>query len=63
MQDLLTYSEVAALLRTPESTVRYWRHMGSGPTSFKIGRRVVFKRTDVDAWLAHQQATTSSGAA
>lgn len=39
--DLLTTAEVALILRTSPSTVRYWRHLGTGPRSFKLGRRVV----------------------
>ena len=41
MQDeLLTISEVADILRAPVATLRYWRHLGTGPHSFRIGRTV-----------------------
>jgi len=53
--DLLTTAEVAQIMRSPVSTLRYWRHLGSGPRSFHVGRRVVYRRTDVTAWL-HEQA-------
>lgn len=53
---LLTVPEVASLVRAPESTVRYWRHMGTGPKSFKVGRRVMFRQEDVEAWLEEQYA-------
>lgn len=33
-QDLLTITEAAHLLRTPVATLRYWRHIGTGPRSF-----------------------------
>jgi len=39
MAKYLTTAEVAELLRAPVETVRYWRHVGKGPTSFKVGRR------------------------
>jgi excisionase family DNA binding protein len=48
----LTTDEVAELLRTPAETVRYWRHEGKGPRSFKVGRRVLYAVTDVDAFIA-----------
>ncbi len=32
--DLLTISEAAEVLRTPVATLRYWRHLGTGPHSF-----------------------------
>ena len=53
-EDLLTITEAAELLRTPVATQRYWRHLGSGPHGFRLGRRVVYRRTDVDAWLNQQ---------
>nr|WP_244275539.1 helix-turn-helix domain-containing protein [Mycobacterium europaeum] len=39
----------------PASTWRYWASMGTGPHSFKIGRRRVWRRTAVEAWLAEQE--------
>ena len=32
MAKYLTTDEVAEMLRTPPETVRYWRHIGKGPT-------------------------------
>ena len=29
--ELLTISEVAAIVRAPIATLRYWRHLGNGP--------------------------------
>lgn len=55
MPEYLTTTEVAALLRTPSETVRYWRHVGKGPKSFKVGRRVLYSESDVFAWIADQQ--------
>ncbi len=53
--DLLTMAEVAAIVRAPVATLRYWRHLGTGPRSFRVGRGVRYWRTDVSAWLEHQQ--------
>ncbi|NEE03841.1 helix-turn-helix domain-containing protein [Phytoactinopolyspora halotolerans] len=47
----LTTTEVAELLRTPVETIRYWRHVGKGPRSFKIGRRVLYAHHDVQAFV------------
>jgi DNA-binding transcriptional MerR regulator len=49
--DLMTTAEVALLARAPVSTVRYWRHMRIGPASFRLGRRVLYRRCDVLQWL------------
>lgn len=60
--DLLTVEEVAKLTRTPEGTLRYWRHRnrGEGPKCFKLGRRVVYLRADVDQWLADRYANATA---
>jgi hypothetical protein len=34
---LLTLPEAAAYLRTPIATLRYWRHVGSGPQGYASG--------------------------
>jgi excisionase family DNA binding protein len=52
IQRYLTTAEVAELLRTSPETVRYWRHIGSGPKSFKVGRRVLYDVADVEAFIA-----------
>lgn len=54
MNDLMTTAEVAEMLRTSEATARYWRYIGSGPRSAKVGRRVVYRRADVEQWLNEQ---------
>ena len=51
LEQLLTTEEVAAVCRTSPSTVRYWRHHGLGPQGFRAGRRVLYRRSDVAAWL------------
>lgn len=48
----LTTMEVAEALRTPIETVRYWRHIGKGPKSFKVGRRVLYAADDLEAFIA-----------
>lgn len=58
--DLLTITETADLLRAPVATLRWWRHNGIGPRSFKIGRRVCYQRADVQAWIEQQRARHGS---
>ena len=36
--ELLTIAEVADVVRVPVATLRYWRHLGTGPHSFRVGR-------------------------
>ncbi len=58
--DLLTISEAAELLRAPVATLRYWRHLGSGPQSLRLGRRVLYRRDDLQAWIDHQRAEAAA---
>lgn len=60
--DLLTLKEVSSQLRVPEGTLRYWRHLGTyGPQSVRIGRRVLYRRTDVKRWLEAQYRSQTIG--
>lgn len=58
----MTTQEVADLLRTSPETVRYWRHKGKGPKSFKVGRRVLYAREDIDAFIAEAKEQGTSDA-
>jgi Helix-turn-helix domain len=42
---------------TSESTVRYWRHMGTGPRGVKIGRKVLYRLSAVLAWEHQREAS------
>lgn len=59
MDRLLTLPEVAEILRTSPDTLRWWRHIGGGPPSGKIGRRVVYREVDVIRWRDAQLAAGS----
>jgi Helix-turn-helix domain len=61
--ELLTISEVAAIVRAPIATLRYWRHLGNGPRSFRLGRRVVYRVGDLRAWIDAQADASDAGAA
>ena len=53
--ELLTITEAAELLRTPVATLRYWRHhLGTGPRSFRLDRRVLYRSDDLRSWIAAQ---------
>ncbi len=53
---LMTMQEVADVVRVPVATLRYWRHLGTGPRSFRIGRGVRYWRTEVLHWLENQSS-------
>ncbi len=55
LPEFLTAVDLEALTGTRASTWRYWAHIQSGPTSFKLGRRRVWRRSVVLAWLEAQE--------
>ena len=65
----MTTAEVGEVVRAPAETVRYWRYIGKGPKSMKLGRRVLYATEDVEAWLADEMrpakgtTTAAQGAA
>lgn len=54
MLERLTSAEVAELLGISEATLRTWRSAGRGPSYYRLGR-VLYWRRDVDAWIAAQR--------
>ncbi|GAA4297645.1 helix-turn-helix transcriptional regulator [Mycobacterium paraffinicum] len=52
--DLITLEQVAEITNAPLNTVRYWRAMGQGPRFARIGRRVMARRSEVEAWIDAQ---------
>lgn len=61
----LTTAQTSQLANIPIPTLRWWRHQGIGPRSFRLGaRKVMYRRSDVLAWLDQQyDAGTPKGAA
>lgn len=61
--DLLFTEQVADEYNLNTATLRFWRHANQGPASFTLGRRgrVVYRRSEVERWLAQQEATTRRG--
>jgi DNA-binding transcriptional MerR regulator len=61
MDALLTQAEVAEQLRRPVATLRFWRHKGTGPKSANVGGRVLYRESDVEAWIAEQFSAARVG--
>lgn len=51
---LMTAAEVSSEYGWPLATLRYWVQKGSAPKSARIGRRRMFRRDDVEQWIADQ---------
>lgn len=53
--DLLDTAELAELLHLSTRTVIRWRQARIGPAWIKAGGRLLYRRSDVDAWLSAQR--------
>ena len=57
--EILYLPEAAAFVRKCVGTLRYYRHLGIGPRSFRHGRNVAYWKTDLILWLAEEAAQPS----
>ena len=46
-----TIREVAEILDVPVSTLRYWRNRDEGPKFVHLGRRLICRQADLDAFI------------
>jgi predicted DNA-binding transcriptional regulator AlpA len=61
--ELLLLDEVSELTRIPVPSLRFYRHNGTGPRSFRLGNRVVYKRADVEAWIEERYSAEAQRSA
>lgn len=54
--ELMTLEEAAVFLRKSPAQMRWMRHAGTGPRSAKVGGRVMYRKSDVLAWIDAQFA-------
>jgi predicted DNA-binding transcriptional regulator AlpA len=58
---LMTSPDAAHYLTLAPQTLRAWRVTGKGPRYHRIGgNRVVYRRADLDEWLAGRTFTSTS---
>ena len=56
----LTVMEAAKYVRLSKGTLDNLRTTGGGPRYIKLGRKVIYDRTDLDQWLEdHKQNSTA----
>jgi hypothetical protein len=57
----MTTEPAADFLGVAPATLRYWRHAGIGPASYRLGSKVFYDLVDLDAWAAEQRAGSVRG--
>ena len=55
LADFLTQQEAAAELKVCERTLDRWRRLDEGPPVTKLGRRILYRRSSLHAWLRAQE--------
>ncbi|PBB08423.1 hypothetical protein CKW39_08640 [Kocuria sp. WRN011] len=60
---LLTPTELAEYLHTTVGNLAQLRFQGRGPAFTKAGRRVLYRESDVQAWLDENTRTQTGSAA
>jgi prophage regulatory protein len=58
----LRTAEVSERYGIKVPTLRWWRHIGEGPPSFKLGKKnVVYPVDGLERWIACRQKETTRG--
>jgi excisionase family DNA binding protein len=55
MCELLTLEEAADYLRRPVDTLRYWRKCNRGPKAARVGRGLLYRKSELDRWVQEQE--------
>lgn len=61
-EDLFETERAAPYIKHATSTLHRWRVEGSGPPYIKLGRKVFYRRADLDAFLDSHVVTSTSEA-
>lgn len=59
--EIIDTDAVSTITKIPKGTLRYFRHTNQGPASFTLGRRVVYRKSEVLRWIAEQEKSTRRG--
>lgn len=54
MDKLLRIEDVAEMTGIPVNTWHYWRSTGKGPRPAKLGRRLVWRESQINSWIDEQ---------
>lgn len=57
--ELVGVADAARQLGVTANMLYIWRHRRQGPASFRIGRRVVYRRAVLDEWVRAQELADS----
>jgi hypothetical protein len=58
-REVMDEKQAASYINQKSTTLRQWRTLGKGPAYHKKGRRIFYKKNDLDAWMAQGRTFTS----
>ena len=58
---LIDTDGASTILGVPPDTLRFWRKIRTGPPHAKVGKRVMYRRVDLQMWVNEQFAAKSEG--
>jgi hypothetical protein len=61
IDELLTVEEAAAMLDVSAGHMYNLRWSGAGPLGYRRGARLIYRRNDVESFLARERETTMKG--
>lgn len=59
VDELFTPRELSVYLEIPVATLYAWRYRGQGPRSFRVGKHLRYRRSDVTDWISRQLESVS----
>lgn len=55
---MITATEAAVMIGVSSATMAGWRKTGRGPAWYRMGNRPVYRRQEVERWIASERNTT-----
>jgi excisionase family DNA binding protein len=59
-EEFLIRTEAADYLRVPVATLAAWAYRHTGPQFYRVGRRVLYRRAELDRWIEDQKVNPSA---
>jgi excisionase family DNA binding protein len=56
---VLDLSGASEYLKISEATLRAWKRQGKGPTYFRAGKLLRYRRSDLDLWIEKHSVSHS----
>lgn len=58
--DILTVQQAADFMGLSRNTLDAWRYRGFGPPHIALGRKIVYRRQAIEAWMEKRTRTSTS---